>query len=85
MLHLFDILLAVVLVESQWLLLGRTLNIGLILQQLLDAEQDLFDGDVRLPVLLLIQDGEADCPRRVDVGMREDRLENTFRRANSEG
>ena len=38
--------------------LGRVLNVGVV-QEVLDPQQDLLDGDGGPPVLLLIQDGQA--------------------------
>ena len=35
--------------------LGRILDVGII-EEVLDAQQDLLDGDGRPPVLLLVQD-----------------------------
>ena len=58
---------------------GR-LDIGLVVEQLLDAEQDLLDGDVRLPVLLFVEDREADRSGGIDVGMRQDWLEDALGR-----
>lgn len=37
----------------------------------LDAQKDLFDGNRRTPILLLVQEGEADGAGGVDVGMKE--------------
>lgn len=69
-LHLLDVYFPVVLVESQGLLLGWALDVGLVLQQLLDPQQNLLHCDVRLPVFLFIQNGEADSSRRVNIRMR---------------
>jgi len=38
--------------------LGRVLDVGLI-QQVLDSQQDLLDGDGRTPILLLVQQRQA--------------------------
>ena len=38
--------------------LGRVLNVGVV-QEVLDPQQDLLDGDGGPPVFLLVQDGEA--------------------------
>ena len=38
--------------------LSRVLNVGVV-QEVLDTQQDLLDGDGRPPVLLLVQDGET--------------------------
>ena len=42
------------------LILGWALDVGLILHELLDAQQDLLDGDAALPVLLVIEDAQTD-------------------------
>ena len=77
-LHLLDILFAVVLVEVQGFLLCGTLNVGLIVDQFLDAQQDLFHCYVGLPVFFIVEDGEADCSGGVDVGVWEDWFEDAF-------
>ena len=41
----------------------------------LDAEEDLLDGNCRAPVLLLVQDAQADGAGGVDVGVEERRHE----------
>lgn len=56
-------------------------DIGLVVEQLLDAEKDLLHGDVRLPVFLFVEDGEADRSGRIDVGMRQDWFEDALRRS----
>ena len=38
--------------------LGGVLDVGVV-QEVLDTQQDLLDGDGRPPVLLLVQDGET--------------------------
>lgn len=58
--------------------MGGALKVGLVLDQFLDAQQDLLDGDEGLPVLLLVEDGQAHCAGGVDIGMGQDRLEYTF-------
>ena len=80
-LHLLNVLLPVVLVQSQWLLLSRTLDVGLILQQFLNPQQNLLHRNVRLPILLLIQNRQAHCSRRIDVGVWQNWLEYTFGRS----
>jgi hypothetical protein len=54
------------------LCLSRRLGVGLVKQRL-DAEKNLLDGDGGLPAFLLVQDGETDGARRVDVGVKERR------------
>jgi len=46
-----------------------------LVQQVLDARQDLLHGDGRPPPLLLVQDGEADRSARINVGMEQGRDE----------
>lgn len=58
--------------------LGRRVWIWVI-QQVLHAKQDLLDGDGRLPALLLVQDGQADCAGGVDVRVEERRDEFAWR------
>jgi|688.fasta_scaffold185460_2 hypothetical protein len=59
--HLLNVFLSIILVERKGLLLGRAVDIGLILQELLHSEQNLLDCYVWLPVLLFIENREADC------------------------
>jgi len=54
--------------------LGRRLRVGLI-EQRLNAEEDLLDGDGGLPAFLFVEDGQADGSGRVDVGVEERRDE----------
>lgn len=67
-------------VDSVSLRLGRVLDVGLV-QQVLDAEQDLLDGDGRAPVLLLVQQRQTDRPGRVHVRVEQRRLELALGRA----
>lgn len=60
--------------------LGRILDVGLV-EQVLDAEQDLFDCDRGAPVLLLVQQRQADGAGGIHVGMEQWRLELAFGRA----
>lgn len=43
------------LVEVAGVILRGALDVGLVLKQLLDAQEDLLDGDHRFPIFLLIQ------------------------------
>jgi hypothetical protein len=52
---------------------GR-LGVGVV-QQVLDAEQDLLDGNGGLPGLIFVEDGQADGAGRVDVGVEQGRNE----------
>jgi hypothetical protein len=42
-----------------------------LVEQRLNAQQDLLDGDGGLPALILVQDGQADSAGGVDVGVEE--------------
>ena len=53
---------------------GRALGVWVV-QEVLNANEDLLDSNSRLPVPVLIQNGEAHCPRRVDVRVKEWRHE----------
>ena len=53
--HFLEVCLLVGLVELQRFLLGGTFNVWLILQQLLDSCQNCLHCDVRLPVLLVVE------------------------------
>lgn len=68
--YLFDVLFLVVFVEAEGLLLSWAFDVRLVLEQLLDAEQDLLDCDVRLPVLLLVENRQANSPRGIYIGVR---------------
>merc|ERR1740121_633761 len=48
------------------LLLRRRGRVGVV-EEVLDAEKDLADGDCWLPILVLVQDAQAHGARRVDV------------------
>lgn len=54
--------------------LGGGLRVGVV-EEVLDAEEDLLDRDGRLPRLFLVQDREAHRAGRVDVGVEERRHE----------
>ena len=56
----FALIISLVLNEAgSGLLLGGIQNVGVV-EEILDPQQDLLDGQGRLPVLLLVQDGETD-------------------------
>jgi hypothetical protein len=42
-----------------------------LIKQVLDAEEDLLDGDSWLPCIFFIQDGQADRARGINVGVEE--------------
>ena len=48
--------------------------VGLV-QQRLDTEEDLLDGDGGLPAFLFVENGQANGSGRVDVGVEERRNE----------
>ena len=50
-----------------------------IVEQVLDAQQDLLDRDGRLPAFVLVQDAEADCTRGKHVGVKKRWRELAFR------
>lgn len=50
--------------------LRRRLRVRLV-EQRLNTEEDLLDGDGGLPAFFFIEDGEADGAGRVDVGVEE--------------
>ena len=54
--------------------LSRILDVGIV-EKVLDAEEDLLDGDGRPPVLVLVEDGEADRAGGVHVGVEQRRHE----------
>jgi hypothetical protein len=54
--------------------LSRRLGVGLV-QQRLNAEEDLLDGDGGLPAFLFVENGQANGSGRVDVGVEERRNE----------
>lgn len=64
------ILHAVFLEEIVRLSLGWGFGVGVV-QQVLNAEQNLLHCDRRLPCLFFVEDGEADRARGVDIGVEE--------------
>lgn len=54
--------------------LGGAVGVGIV-QEVLNAEEHLLDGDRGPPPLLLVEDGEADGAGGVDVGMEQGRDE----------
>ena len=61
---------AVLAIAGVGLGLGRVLDVGVV-QEILDAEEDLLDRDGRPPILLLVQEGQADRARGVDVRVEQ--------------
>ena len=59
--------------------LGRTIGVGLV-EQVLDANEHLFYGDGRAPVLLLVENTETDGARGVHVRVEERRHKLALRR-----
>lgn len=74
MLDLLVVGSAVLAEEVVGLGLGRRLGVRLV-EQRLDAEEDLLDGDGGLPAFLFVEDRQADSSGRVDVGVEERRDE----------
>ena len=74
-LDLFQVLLFVGLIEFERFLLSWAIEVWLLLQKLLNAQQNRLHTDARLPVFLLVEDGKAHSSRGVNVGMRQKRLE----------
>ena len=72
--HTLRICLLVRLVQLERQLLRGIIHVWLV-EQLLDAEQNLLDGDAWRPILFLIQDGKAHGARREDIGVKEGGLE----------
>lgn len=60
------ILLGVAFEQGVCVCLRRRVGIGLI-EQGLDSEDDVFECDGRLPVLVFVKDGQADGATGVDV------------------
>ena len=56
--------------ETKSFSLGWTVGVRIV-QQILDAHEDLLDCDGGLPRFLLVQDAQADGARRVHVGVEE--------------
>jgi hypothetical protein len=69
--------LPVLLEQVEGIGLGGRLWVGLV-EERLDAEQNLPDGDGGLPAFLLVQDRQADGAGRVDVWVEERRGEFTW-------
>lgn len=42
-----------------------------VIEKILNPQENLFDSDGGLPVLVLVQDAKANGARRVDVGVEE--------------
>ena len=74
-----DVLLSVLGVSHVRIGLGRTFLVR-VAHQVLNAEQNLGDRQGGPPIFVLVQDGEAHCPRWVYVRMEEYRHELAFRR-----
>lgn len=75
----FELFKADLPVDRVRLRLCRVLHVRFV-QQILDAEQNLFDRDGRTPVFLVVQQRQADRAARVDVRVEQRRLELTLRR-----
>lgn len=66
------VLHAVLLEQVVGLSLGRRLGVRVV-EKVLDTQEDLLHGDGGLPRLILVQDGEADGARRVNVRVEQGR------------
>lgn len=64
------ILLTIFLEEIVRLSLGWRLGVGVV-EQVLNAKQDLLHRDGRLPCLFFVEDRETDRARWVDIGVEE--------------
>lgn len=53
--------------------LSRIIYISMF-KQILDTKTDLLDGDRGFPRLFFVQNGETNCSRGIDVGMKEGRI-----------
>ena len=71
-LDLLVICLTIFLKQIVGLCLGRRIWIWVI-EEVLNPEKNLLDRDSRLPAFFLIQDGEADSSRGVDIWMEKRR------------
>ncbi len=74
MLNLLLVSLPVLLEQVVCLGLSRGIGIGIV-QQVLDAKENLFDGDCWLPTLLFVKDRKAYGAGWVDIGMEKRRYE----------
>lgn len=72
--HSFLVLQSILAVDCVRLGLCRVLDVGFV-EQILDAEQDLFDGDRRAPVLVLVEQRQANGARWIHVRVEQRRLE----------
>ncbi|GET85473.1 ubiquitin-conjugating enzyme e2, putative [Leishmania tarentolae] len=77
--HACLVLLDISHVHLVRLLLRGVFNVGVV-EQLLYSQQNLLDGDVRAPVLLLVKDREADGAARIHIRVKEDRREHALGR-----
>lgn len=50
--------------------MGRRIGVGGI-EEFLDAEKDLLDGDGGFPAFFFVENGKTDCAGGVDVGVEE--------------
>lgn len=69
-LHLSFVSLAIFLEEIVSVCLSWGFGIGLI-EELLNSEEDLLNGDGRFPALFLVQDRQADRSRGIHVWMKQ--------------
>lgn len=72
--HALLVFVSVLLIQIVRVGLGGRVRVGVV-EQILDAQQDLLDSDGGPPGLLLVQDRQANGAARVDVGVKQRRLE----------
>lgn len=77
-LDLFLVRLSIFLEEVVCLCLSRRLWIRVV-EEILDSQQDLLDGDSWLPRLFFVQDAKTDSARRVDIRVEKRRNELAYR------
>jgi len=69
-LHLPLIASTILLEQIVCFSLGWRVGVWLVKQRL-NAQEYFFDGDGGFPAFFFVEDGEADCARRVDVWVEE--------------
>ena len=69
-----DVLLPILGVGYVGVRLGWTLLVR-VAHEVLNAQQDLGDGQTRPPILVLVQNRQTDCTRGVNVRMEKHRVE----------
>jgi len=72
--HALLVVGSVLAVGGVSLCLSRVLDVGIV-EEILDADQELFDGDGRPPILVLVQETQADGSGWINVGVEQRRAE----------